>query len=108
MEPHDVDVHQLCLEKICRICARRCYPSKKTKRVNKAQNCGNYANDILMIFGISVAEDIATKHPKTICAKCVEQIRYYKKNPCGTAALQTRITQRKIITFGQTQKTFQS
>ena len=50
MEPHDVAVHQLCLEKICRICARRCYPSKKTKRVNKAQKCGNYANDILMIF----------------------------------------------------------
>ena len=64
------------LAKICRICARLC---TSTRRKVPIYSCISYTSDLLIVFGISISNDLPSTHPTSFCYLCYQTIASYKK-----------------------------
>ena len=74
-------LHIKAVSSMCRICGDRHMKFSQSLNKNiKRKPVSNSADHIMKYFGIDVRTDQSETHPKYICDKCYNKIRYKAKN----------------------------
>ena len=70
-----LEFHKQALTKLCRICAQRIKPVKKSG----PKTCASYSDIIYVVYGVDIKDDKDDIHPNCICINCYRKCTNHKR-----------------------------